>query len=280
MTPIWLRKWASPCARAHYVDFFVQLFSVVRLPKSTVYQQLPQPNEQAIMVPTTAYFTNLPTELIIDITDRLPLDAILALKLTQRRLNSILRLDQQCRQAPRSRCTQRAIQIYLAPSSSPLSHRYCIMCEATVPVENFKSPHSSACLPVATASIPHDVVELPSRVCFAHVARFTRSIKTEAGGRNEWVSHGVKMCMHCGYIQGWTKGKSKCDCECDSCSVEEATAYTRYLPKNMASAEFVFWRDAPESAKEGVGQLWVRETRRDASDEKSIIYLPVRAESA
>jgi len=280
MIPIWLRKWTSPCARVHLIDLFLQLFPILALRKSTVQQQLPRPSVQATVAPTTAPFMSLPTELVLEISDHLPLDAILALKLTQRRLNYILRLDQQRWQAPRSRCTQRAIHTYLAPSTSKPSHRYCILCKATCPFNSFKSSNSSACLPLAIVSIPHDVVELPPRVCFCHVARFTRTIKTEPGGRNEWVSHRVKMCTHCGYIQGWTGRDSKCDCKCDSCSIGEATTYTRYLTKDTKSPEFVFWRDTLGLGEERIGQLWVRETRWDSTNQRSVINLPVRLESA
>jgi hypothetical protein len=277
-TPIWLRKWTSPCARAHYIDLFLRLVFIIKLQTSTIHWQPPPPTVQTIMVPATAGFTNLPTELILDISDYLSLDAILALKLTQRRLNGILRLDRRRWQAPRSRCTQRAIQSYLAPPSSKRTHQYCILCKVTCPVDSFKSSLSPACLPMANVNIPHDVVELPPKVCFCHVARFTRFMRTGPRGANKWVSHRVNMCMHCGDIWRWNGGDAKCDCKCNSCAIREATTYTRYIGGDARLPEFVFWRETPKSTEEGVGQLWVREIRRDAIDQKSVLNLPVQSE--
>ena len=239
-------------------------------------QQLPIPNAQDAMAPSTANLTNLPIELILEITDRLQLDAILALKLTQRRFNNILPLDQKRWRSPRSRCTQRAIHGYLAPPLPQPSHRHCILCNATYPVSDFKSSNSTACVPMALFSVPHDVVKLPPRVCSWHVARFVRIVKTEAGGRNEWVSHEDRMCMHCGQIQGW----DKCKCGCDSCSFWETTTYIRYLSNESECQNFIFWRESPGLDEEGHGQLWVREIRRNTTTQDSIIHLPVRSESA
>ena len=118
MSSIWLRKWISPCARVYYINLFLRFFSTSRMQmrKPVVYQQTPLTKSQAALAPNTACLASLPTELILEITDRLALDAILALKLTQRRFNDILPLDQRRWQAPRSRCAQRAIQVYLTPS--------------------------------------------------------------------------------------------------------------------------------------------------------------------
>ncbi|KAG9189659.1 hypothetical protein G6011_06527 [Alternaria panax] len=227
------------------------------------------------MAPNTACLAKLPTELILEIKDRLALDAILALKLTQRRFNNIFPLDQTCWQDPRSRCAQRALQIYLASPLPEPSHRHCVLCNAEYPVSQFKSSNSPSCAPLEHINIPHDIVKLPSRVCSWHVRRFTRTVKSEAGGRDEWVSHGDSMCMHCGDIQGW----KKCRCECDSCSLCEVTTYTRHVNNAEECRTPVFWRDALNSGVEGEGQLWVRE-KLWVANRKQVIDLPVRSESA
>jgi hypothetical protein len=275
MPLLWLLKWISPCARTRSVDLFSRLFLTKRLRHPANYQQLCLPNEQVTMASSTACPASLPTELIFEITDRLELDAILALKLTQRRFNDILILNKRRWQAPRSRCTQRAIQVYLAPLSPEPSHRHCILCDVTYPVSMFMSSNSTACLPMSHVSVPHNVVKLPPRVCSWHVARFVSIVKAEAGGKNEWVSHGDKMCMHCGQIQGLVK----CGCGCGSCSSWEITTYTRYVSNEKECRSFFFWRKSPELYEEGDGRLWVREAHRDTTQDM-FVDLPVRSESA
>ncbi|KAH6851910.1 hypothetical protein B0T12DRAFT_170838 [Alternaria alternata] len=245
MSSIWLRKWISPCARVYYINLFLRFFSTSRMQmrKPVVYQQTPLTKSQAALAPNTACLASLPTELILEITDRLALDAILALKLTQRRFNDILPLDQRRWQAPRS--------------------------------SQFKSSNSPACAPMEHTNVPHDIIKLPPRVCFWHVGRFMRIISHEAGNKNGWVSHSDKMCMHCGDIQGW----DKCECKCDSCSFWEVTVYNRHINDGQKCRNPVFWRDAPSSRVRGENQLWVREEFWDANG-KQFVDLPVRFESA
>ncbi|KAF1831444.1 hypothetical protein BDW02DRAFT_591120 [Decorospora gaudefroyi] len=122
-------------------------------------------------MPSTAMsFINLPAELILEIHDHLPLDALLALKLTHPRLNEIVPLDSRRWQSKPSDCSHRAICTYLAPSIPRSSHMRCVLCKATYPVSMFKSSSSPACVPTTQADEAQqmDVVELPSRVCCWH----------------------------------------------------------------------------------------------------------------
>ena len=279
MTPsLWLRKWASPCARAYCIDLLLRLFPILRSRRSTKYQQPLLPSVQEDMPATPAQLTNLPTELILDIADILPHDAIVALGLTQRRLNSIIWLNQRRWQIPRPQCVQRAIQRHLAAPSSKPTHRYCILCKVTCPIGSFKSSLSPACLPMAGANVPHDVIELPPNVCFCHVARFAMPVET--GGdtilpaRNQWVSQRIKICLHCGKT-AW----DKCNCECQTCLTGEVTTYIRCFTKPKGDTTFVFWRETPRPGERGAGQLWVRETHKDAIDTVSVINFPVLDES-
>jgi len=278
MTPsLWLRKWASPCARAYCIDLLLRLFPILRSRRSTKHQQPPLPSVQEDMPATPAQLINLPTELILDIADILPHDAIVALGLTQRRLNSIIWLNQRRWQTPRPRCVQRAIQRHLAPPSSKPTHRYCILCRVTCPIGSFKSSLSPACLPMAGANVPHDVIELPPNVCFCHVARFTMHIKTGPGTilppRNAWVSQRIKICLHCGKT-AW----DKCNCECQTCLTGEVTTYIRCFTKPKGDTTFVFWRETSRPGEQEAGQLWVRETHEDAIGTVSSINFPVLPE--
>jgi len=279
--PLWLRKWASPCARAYCIDLLLRLFPILRSRRSTKYQQPLLPSVQEDMPATPAQLTNLPTELILDIADILPHDAIVALGLTQRRLNSIIWLNQRRWQIPRPQCVQRAIQRHLAAPSSKPTHRYCILCKVTCPIGSFKSSLSPACLPMAGVNVPHDVIELPPNVCFCHVARFAMPIETGPNTilppRNAWVSQRIKICLHCG---GTPWDSTKCNFDCQTCLTGEVTTYIRFFTPREETPKFVFWRETPRPGEQGAGKLWVRETHEDAIGAVSVNNFPVIHEEA
>ncbi|KAF1938305.1 hypothetical protein EJ02DRAFT_425848 [Clathrospora elynae] len=236
------------------------------------------------MPPTTKSLLNVPPELVLEVTDHLPLDGVLALKLTHSRLDEILALDARRWNTTLSDCARLAIRTYLSPSTPKASHSRCILCKSVYPISLFKSSSSPACMPIMpTNDNQHaDIVELPSRVCSWHVGRLARVVRTEPGGRNEWVSHTEEICMHCGDIQAW----AKCYCKCESCSFRVVTTYTRYLNNDREYRGFRFWRDTsiietPNPTQGGDGQLWVRETCSDsgASNQNLVINLPVNFES-
>ncbi|EAT79620.1 hypothetical protein SNOG_12820 [Parastagonospora nodorum SN15] len=115
---------------------------------------------------------NLPLELIYDISDFLPPDAVLALKLTHRNFNSILPLDSKLNKTPLSDCARLATRTYLSKPSPEPSHLRCILCKTVYPVNLFKSSSSPACIPTSfTEDVQQtDVVELPQRLCSWHAA--------------------------------------------------------------------------------------------------------------
>jgi hypothetical protein len=204
-------------------------------------------------------FCNLPAELVLDICDFLALDALLALKLTAPRLNSIIRLDPRHWQTSLSTCTQRAIQHHLNSSQLKLDQRHCFLCNATYPIDMFSSSTSPACIPMKLATRPHDVIQLPPNVCCWHVGRLARVVRTGNSGKNEWISHMGKMCMHCGNITDWLK----CSCKCDSCGFWTVRTYTRHLNNSKECHRFFFWRHVSEPIASDTGQLWVREACLD-----------------
>ncbi|EMD93068.1 hypothetical protein COCHEDRAFT_1193397 [Bipolaris maydis C5] len=113
-------------------------------------------------------FHGLPAELMRDICDFLPLDALLALKLTAPRLNSTIRLDPRRRQDALSPCARRAIHSYLNPSLSKPDQQHCRLCNTAYSMAMFSSSASPACIPMKLTTTPHDVVQLPSNVCSWH----------------------------------------------------------------------------------------------------------------
>lgn len=199
----------------------------------------------------------LPNELLFQVTDHLPLDAILALKLTHRQLNSSLPLLPHVKNRPLNRCARYAIERLLTPPEEQAVHLRCILCKMVYPRSMFTSSASPACLPVAFRhdEPKPDVVEIPPSFCAWHVGRLARVVRTETAGRNEWVSDVKKMCMHDGCIQGWRD----CNCDCRSCGYKMVRTYTRYLNNEVECRSFHFGRRA-------AGRPYVQEARWNPSE--------------
>jgi hypothetical protein len=210
-----------------------------------------------------AALLDLPIELLLEIRDYLPPDAILSLKLTHAILNNALPILSQLRNKTLTNCARFAIDRYRAAPNEAPSHLRCILCKNVYPTKIFASSSSPACIPLSFRDdTPRpEVVELPPFYCSWHVSRLARIIRTESGGRNEWISDVKRMCMHGSCIQGW----SECDCECDSCGYRMIRTYTRYLNNNTECKRFQFWRNlaAGESAdpsEKARGRLYIKET--------------------
>jgi hypothetical protein len=263
MVPKWLQSCTSRFAPSNCITSFLHLFILYKVRYIPLDRPLTPPNARIAMSSATASFMSLPPELILDIRDHLPLDAILALKLTHPRLNKTLALNPTRGQAPLSDCARLAVRTYLSPSTPKPSQHRCILCKANYPTNMFNSSNSPACLPVTAANNAQqiEIIELPPRVCCWHVGRLARIVQTEAGGRNEWVSQMDKMCMHCGEI----RQRAKCNCKCESCSFRTVSTYIRYLNNRNECRRFLFWRDTPKP-NESKGKLWVRETGWDPGE--------------
>jgi hypothetical protein len=213
---------------------------------------------------------NLPPELILDISDHLPVDAIVALQLTHRKFKKILPVPPRLKNTTLSDCALLAIRAYLLPTNPKPSHLRCILCKAVYPLTMFRSSSNPAFTPNSSVADAHhqtEVVELPPRMCSWHVGRLARIIHTESSGKNEWVSHMDVMCMHCGAVQRW----EKCDCRCDSCSTRSVRTYTRYLNNERECRRFLFWRDGAGKANDTLrgnmlGQLMAKETCWDPGE--------------
>ncbi|KAH7063786.1 hypothetical protein BKA63DRAFT_369942, partial [Paraphoma chrysanthemicola] len=185
--------------------------------------------------------TSLPPEIILQIADWLPPDAILSLELTHRNFNNTLSLGTRLKNTSISHCAQLAIRTYLKQSKTESSHLRCVRCKKVYPLNVFKSSSSPACVPSSLTDDYQriDIVELPQRFCAWHVSELALVLHTEPGERNEWISQMDIMCMHCGNVQG----RVKCDCKCDSCAYRPVRTYTRYLNNREECRDFLFWRE-------------------------------------
>lgn len=207
------------------------------------------------MIRQTAPFFKLPLELIRIISNHLPPDGVLALTLTCRDLYGSVLLEERLKNTRLSRCERLATLAYL---SKDLNSLRCIRCKAYYPVSSFTSSNSPACL----SGQQIEVVELPPRMCSHHVGSLSRFVDTEQGGRDEWVSHTDKMCMHCGAVQGW----GKCDCNCQTCCWRLVRTYTRYISNQKTHPEFRLWRDLERRDAFGQNHLMVREMSWDSGE--------------
>jgi hypothetical protein len=215
------------------------------------------------MASTKPDFLGLPPELLLEICDYLPPDAILSLKLTHSILNHTLPILPRLRNKTLSECSRFAIErLRISPNAPPAAMR-CMICKRKYPLNMFISSSSPACEPrIFFEGVPRlEVVDLPPFFCAWHVGRLARVIRTEPGGRNEWVSDLKRICMHDGIIQGW----AECDCDCDSCGYRTVRTYTRYLNNNVQCRRFTFWRDldageSDDPQENSKGRLYVKET--------------------
>ncbi|CAI6337392.1 unnamed protein product [Periconia digitata] len=220
----------------------------------------------------------LPPELLLEVARYIPTDAIISLKLTHRTLNTAFpSLPLLLQKQPLSECSRFAIERLLCPPD-PDTKR-CFVCRKRYPAYMFSSTKSPVCAPPSHRSTPStEIVDLPSFFCAWHVGRLVRIVRTESGGRNEWVSDVKRMCVHLGCIQGWEK--CGCGCECESCGVVVVRTYTRYLNNERECKGFTFWRKVGGGAREGIegsrGELRVREECVDGV--RSTLDFPVRYE--
>ncbi|KAF9737222.1 hypothetical protein PMIN01_05001 [Paraphaeosphaeria minitans] len=253
------------------------------------------------------YLLLLPPELLFELSNFLPLDGILALKLTHSVLNNTLPAIPHLRNRTLDRCAQFAMERYRTSPHGDRQQRRCILCKKNYPTSQFFSSSSPACLPLA---FDHDgprpeVVELPDSFCAWHVGRLARVVRTDPGGSNEWVSDVRRMCMHDGCIDGW----HECNCGCSSCGHKMVRTYTRFLNNETECKNFHFWRNIAAASTEDprekiAGRLYVQEACWDpcefclvgagwnkvrgvrcgawadtvlgATPERSIIQIPVR----
>ena len=204
----------------------------------------------------------LPIELLFELSDHLPLDSILALKLTHRVLNDNLPTLPRLRNRTLDRCSRFAIErLHISPNEAP-AHQRCILCKIVYPQAMFTSSSSPACLPIRfEEGAPRtEVVQLPKGFCSWHVGRLARVIRTEPGGLNEWVSDVKRMCMHNGCVEGW----HDCTCACSSCGYKMVRTYTRFLNNKLECKKFYFWRNTAAGTSEdpdeqAAGRLYVQE---------------------
>lgn len=232
-----------------------------------------------------ASLLRLPTELLLQIHEYLPPDAILALKLSHPLLNEVLPQLRHLQNKMLTTCGRFALERHRALSNGNPSHLRCILCKQIYPADMFTSPSSPACLttyaPANGILIP-EIVDLPSHCCAWHVGRLTRVIRAGPDGKNEWVSEPRRMCMHDGCIDGWRE----CRCQCDSCGYQMVRTYTRYLNNCVEyNKGFWFFRDTnagenEDPSERSKGRLFVRERCVSHSGEKSTVLFPVRYLSA
>ncbi|KAF2686389.1 hypothetical protein K458DRAFT_298334 [Lentithecium fluviatile CBS 122367] len=128
-----------------------------------------------------ATLLDLPIELLLEIQDYLPPDAILSLKLTHPLLNIALPILPKLRDRKLTNCARFAIERYRAqPHESP-DHLRCVLCKNIYPTKIFASSSSPACIPLSFVNgAPRpEIVELPPLYCAWHVSRLARVVQTE-----------------------------------------------------------------------------------------------------
>ncbi|KAF1965585.1 hypothetical protein BU23DRAFT_488936, partial [Bimuria novae-zelandiae CBS 107.79] len=118
------------------------------------------------------HLLRLPNELLFDISDLLSPDGILALKLTSRRLNTVLPALTELKNRRPNKCVRFAIERLCASPNEKPDHLRCILCKAIYPLAMFASSSSPACFPLGFAQgAPRpEIVEIPPGYCAWHVS--------------------------------------------------------------------------------------------------------------
>jgi hypothetical protein len=180
----------------------------------------------------------LPNELVLDISDILPPDAMLALKLTHPRLNAILSLEARLTKTTLSACERLAIIDHLKRPNAQPTHLRCIICKQRYLTSLFKSRGIPEEIPLSFADKAQrsEFVGLPQRLCLWEVGRLMRIINTGPDGLNKWVTRKDVICLCCGSIKSW----KDCDCRCATCLSASVRVYTRYLPKGARVEDSCF----------------------------------------
>jgi hypothetical protein len=170
-----------------------------------------------------------PTELILDISDLLPPDAILALKLTHRRFNTILSLNPRLTMKNPSRCERLAIIDHLKRPNAQPTHLRCVICKQKYSLSLFKSDGAPNEVPPSFTERAQEAeyVGLPKRVCLWELGRLMRIVNTGSQGIDRWITQKDVMCLCCGSIKSW----NACDCDCATCLSAPVRMYTRYLSR-------------------------------------------------
>jgi hypothetical protein len=210
----------------------------------------------------------LPQELVLTVCAYLPLDGLLALKLSHSNFNHILSLDSQAQPEHKiSACARLAIRTYLISADPPPTHMRCILCKAQYPMSMFFSSSSPICArgSLLQEDSEAEVLELPSRMCCWHASRLTRLVAAATDRKDGWVSSLELLCMHCGYVQGW----KRCDCDCDSCAFRTVRTYTRFLDQDVRFKSFTFWR-----SREGTAGTAGQEKLQEALYAREVHYHP------
>jgi hypothetical protein len=212
------------------------------------------------MFPTTPSLLRLPPELILEIADRLPLDAILSLRITHPFFNNALLPASRYKSSTRSKCARLALRNYLAPPNPTPSHIRCIFCKSRYPMAQFNSSRSPACMTSPRVNGQSaETVKLPHRFCAWHVGQLVNEIDDKDNAREEWRSAMRDMCMHCGAVRGW----EECTCKCDSCGSRRVRTYTRYRNSDTRFTNFKLFRNLDlmgQDSNENIpGRLFVRE---------------------
>jgi hypothetical protein len=198
---------------------------------------------------------SLPPELVQAIGTYLPLDGKLALKLAHPHVYDAVRLEAE---GKISDCARLAIRSYLVRPFPVPTHYRCVLCKASYPEFMFAASRSPirALQPLADINQDAEVFGLPPRTCCWHLGRMVRVVRTEPGGRNQWVSRVDLLCMHCGSVHYW----DRCQCACDSCACWQVRIYTRFSNETECK-DFAFWRKTVQGAGSDQGaQLLARET--------------------
>ena len=159
-----------------------------------------------------AALSQLPSELIREISNYLPPSARIALKLTNRHLYLKVPIPDNYDLHGLHLCEKNAVRRVINEHKySQTSRRWCLICKTLQPLRNFRDDTAICCQHDARfqrLGLPRGLDDA-TRERLLELARRVR--------KTCWVEVSRRMCMHCHTMQTWDA--RRCWCRCDSCGL-------------------------------------------------------------
>ncbi|KAF2821404.1 hypothetical protein CC86DRAFT_373740 [Ophiobolus disseminans] len=210
---------------ARLQDFTIQHLYLTAEKGTTLDSRKRLISREPTMESTPPSLQSIPPELILELSDFLSRDCILALKLGTRRLNQILSMPPRP-QHEQSECERLLILSLLLRDSS---RRRCFRCKKIYDAKFFTSRSAPDEVPASLVDDAQrtEYVPYPKGLCHREVGSIMKKIYTGPGGRSGWTSQKDVWCMCCGAVQGW----KECKCKCNICPHRSVRTYTQYIDK-------------------------------------------------
>ncbi|KAK0262958.1 hypothetical protein B0A54_03910 [Friedmanniomyces endolithicus] len=203
--------------------------------------------------------SSLPPELLLLITDYLPVSAIVSLKLTSNHLYHATPLPKAYHAKPAFHalplCEQRALRRNLDEAADlATGRRQCLLCNCLLHLRFFPNDGATCDLHSGrymSTSLPPGL-DAPTKARLERLAGFSQEAY--------WVAISRQLCIHTGRVVRWDV--PACECGCDSCAHVSVVCYIRISHSSLRPSGW--WLRSDHD-----GNCWVQEYDAGAGSEAS-----------